>query len=64
MATVFTAPQRVVWQEGQPALFLAGSIEMGTAAGWQQQVIEQLADLDIIVLNPRREAWDASWEQR
>ncbi len=45
-------------------VFLAGSIEMGNAEDWQTKVIEGLADLDITVLNPRREAWDASWEQR
>jgi hypothetical protein len=45
-------------------LFLAGSIEMGTAADWQHDVARQLADLDLTVLNPRREAWDASWPQR
>lgn len=45
-------------------VFLAGSIEMGKAEDWQTLVFEGLSDLDITVLNPRREAWDASWEQR
>jgi hypothetical protein len=49
---------------GRPSLFLAGSIEMGRATRWQDTLIEQLRDLDLLVFNPRRDAWDASWEQR
>lgn len=46
-----------------PAVFLAGSIEMGRAIDWQAAVTAQLADLEVTVLNPRRDAWDASWTQ-
>lgn len=49
--------------ESSISVFLAGSIEMGAAEDWQQTAVSQLADLDVVVLNPRREAWDASWEQ-
>jgi hypothetical protein len=45
------------------AVFLAGSIEMGKAEDWQTRVAAALRDLDILVLNPRREEWDATWEQ-
>jgi hypothetical protein len=45
------------------AIFLAGSIEMGMAVDWQAEVSEKLADQDILLLNPRREDWDNSWEQ-
>jgi hypothetical protein len=44
-------------------LFLAGSIEMDTAAHWQTHVIEALHDLPGVILNPRRADWDASWIQ-
>ena len=44
-------------------MFLAGSIEEGTADEWQTVITEALQDLDITVLNPRRDAWDASWTQ-
>jgi hypothetical protein len=44
-------------------VFLAGSIEMGAAEDWQTRVAEALSDLDVVVLNPRRDAWDASWPQ-
>ena len=44
-----------------PTLFLAGSIEMGTAENWQQKVVENLDDVNIIIYNPRRDDWDASW---
>jgi len=50
--------------EGRPRLFLAGSIEMGTADDWQERVEEMLEETDWVVLNPRHESWDPSWEQR
>ncbi len=48
---------------GARAVFLAGSIEMGAAIDWQRELTAALADRDIIVLNPRRDEWDASWRQ-
>jgi hypothetical protein len=47
------------------SIFLAGSIEMGVAEDWQTKVTEQFAIYDnVTILNPRRESWDSSWEQR
>lgn len=43
-------------------VFLAGSIEMGMADNWQEKVAKGLGD-DWIILNPRRDDWDTSWEQ-
>lgn len=48
------------------SIFLAGSIEMGTAEEWQTQVIEALKNYKaetFTVYNPRRDDWDSSWEQ-
>lgn len=47
----------------KPIVFLAGSIEMGAAREWQDEVAASLADLDVTVLNPRRENWDPTWQQ-
>jgi hypothetical protein len=44
------------------SIFLAGSIEMGTAEAWQKKVINDLSN-DWIILNPRRADWDSSWVQ-
>ena len=45
-------------------IFLAGSIEMGTAGDWQTQVYDLLPeDSHINVFNPRRRDWDSSWKQ-
>ena len=45
-------------------LFLAGSIEMGTAEHWQNRVIEALKDCKrLTIYNPRRDDWDSSWVQ-
>lgn len=47
----------------QELVFLAGSIEMGRAENWQQVLERLLKDVDVTLLNPRRDDWDSSWEQ-
>ncbi len=59
---VITAPERVV-RPRKPIVFLAGSIEMGTASRWQDEVMKNLAVHTGTLLNPRRVDWDAAWEQ-
>ncbi|MFO0617149.1 MAG: nucleoside 2-deoxyribosyltransferase domain-containing protein [Polyangiaceae bacterium] len=49
---------------GTRAVFLAGSIDMGAAEDWQAKLVSRLEDLPVVALNPRRDAWDASWVQR
>lgn len=44
-------------------VFLAGSIEQGEAPDWQAQLCGQLSELPLVMLNPRRASWDASWIQ-
>lgn len=52
-------------------VFLAGSIEMGLAEDWQTKLMAVLSSnparalqgRDVVVLNPRRDEWDASWRQ-
>ncbi len=46
-----------------PKIFLAGSIEEGTAEKWQDKVADALTGFNVLVLNPRRDHWDASWKQ-
>ena len=46
-----------------PKLFLAGSIEMGTAVDWQKQLEAEADNDNVIILNPRRDDWDSSWKQ-
>lgn len=56
-------PITPTFEPDQPSVFLAGSIEMGQATDWQTRVMDTIADKDVLVLNPRRHDWDASWEQ-
>jgi len=63
MARVLKPPAPIVLADGERSVFLAGSIEMGQAEDWQTAVVRALADLPVVVLNPRRDEWDASWEQ-
>lgn len=44
-------------------LFLAGSIEMDTAIDWQHAVVDALKNIDVTILNPRRNEWDSTWAQ-
>ena len=64
MARVIKPPTPLPDLDGSRSVFLAGSIEMGKAVDWQSRVEAALVDdSDVIVLNPRRDEWDASWEQ-
>lgn len=49
--------------KNRKSIFLAGSIDMGKAVDWQTKITNQLKDLDVCVLNPRRDDWDSTWEQ-
>lgn len=44
-------------------IFTAGSIEMGAAEPWQDELAKRLEGLKVIVFNPRRDDWDSSWVQ-
>jgi nucleoside 2-deoxyribosyltransferase-like protein len=59
---IITAPENLS-EFSRPALFLAGSIEMGTAHNWQEEISQRLTYQPGTILNPRRRNWDASWIQ-
>lgn len=44
-------------------VFLAGSIEMGAAEDWQADTEALFTRLPGLILNPRRDDWDSSWDQ-
>lgn len=45
-------------------VFLSGSIEMGAAVDWQVDLVNELKDVpNLVLLNPRCDDWDSSWEQ-
>jgi hypothetical protein len=45
------------------SIFLAGSIEMGVAEDWQSKVEKHFEDKEGYIFNPRRDDWDAGWDQ-
>ena len=51
-------------KKGYQKVFLAGTIEMGNSEDWQSKVTGLLLDRPYTILNPRRDEWDASWEQK
>lgn len=59
---VIKAPNKLEWDE-PISIFLAGSIEMGTAELWQDRMAAELTDYDCVILNPRRDNWDVSLKQ-
>lgn len=62
MAKIIKAPFKFTPLKGV-SVFEAGSIEMGKAENWQQVLESSLKDLDVTILNPRRDDWDSSWIQ-
>ncbi len=62
MATVHLPPAAWSSPENAHVVFLAGSIEMGTAIDWQSELVAALPS-NVVALNPRREEWDSSWRQ-
>jgi nucleoside 2-deoxyribosyltransferase len=68
MITVIESPNPIPNECKQhPKIFLAGSIEMGSAENWQFKIIEDFKKSnlphDLVILNPRRKDWDSSWKQ-
>ena len=55
------APNKII--DAGYTIFLAGSIEQGTAENWQDKIVRLLKDEDVIIFNPRRDDWDSSWIQ-
>jgi len=46
-------------------IFLAGSIEAGKAEQWQERIVRAMSGVsNLVILNPRRDDWDGSWEQQ
>ncbi|MEM7029318.1 MAG: nucleoside 2-deoxyribosyltransferase domain-containing protein [Chloroflexota bacterium] len=64
MAQTIKPPSPIIIPAEKKSVFLAGSIEMGKAEDWQTRFADALSDDDVIILNPRRDDWDSSWEQR
>ena len=63
---VVWAPERRPMESGRPTVFLAGSIDQGAAPDWQTPLSLALwnACPRVVVFNPRRPHWDASWANR
>jgi len=61
---IYTPPNNIAVRDNhKPSVFLAGSIEMGTAEPWQDDAGNQLSEVGYNVFNPRRADWDSSWTQ-
>ena len=56
-----TSPQPLPIDNRRPRVFLGGSIDMGGAPDWQAAMTAALADMDVIILNPRRPDWNPAW---
>lgn len=57
---VFTDEEKTLYKD-YPKIFLAGSIEMGAAEPWQEELVNRYAEHDIVFYNPRRPDWDSTW---
>ena len=63
---VIKPPQSIVknCDKAYKKIFLAGTIEMGNSEDWQSKVTEFFDGRAYTILNPRRDEWDSSWEQK
>jgi Nucleoside 2-deoxyribosyltransferase like len=61
MARILKPPAPLVVGQSERSVFLAGSIDDGRAEPWQAEVERLLADAPVVILNPRRDLWDATW---
>jgi hypothetical protein len=60
----FLPPQNIALRDrSMKSIFLAGSIEMGAAKDWQEELGKWLLSQKYNVFNPRRKDWDSSWIQ-
>jgi hypothetical protein len=64
MARTLKPPAPLSAESFAASVFLAGSIDMGRAEPWQAEVELALVDTPALILNPRRDDWDATWPQR
>lgn len=59
---VVVSPQALPAPDQRPRLFLGGSIDMGNAPDWQAEMTRALADMNVVILNPRRPDWNPAWK--
>lgn len=57
------APKKYNKADYEVVVFLAGSIEMGKAENWQTRITKAIDADNVLVLNPRRDEWNSSWQQ-
>jgi hypothetical protein len=60
---VIYAPLRIRGILPPPTVFLAGSIDLGTARDWQKEFEREFEHFPCTIYNPRRPDWDSSWKQ-
>lgn len=61
---IVTAPQNFIKSKEEISIFLAGSIDMGKAEPWQDNIINSFKDYDVTFLNPRRSDWNNDIEYK
>lgn len=61
---IYTPPMNISERDmTKKSVFLAGSIEMGNAENWQEDLVRFFYNNCFNVFNPRRSDWDSSWKQ-
>ncbi len=63
MLKIFKPPTKVPQDINGKSIFIAGSIDMGSAIDWQAEVEKSLKNYPFVIFNPRRDNWDSGLEQ-
>ena len=58
---VVQSPEEPQLHPTDRAVFVAGSIDMGSTRDWQRELVDSLAACNGVLLNPRRPHWDPTW---
>lgn len=65
MITEHKPPRWPIPKGNSVRVFLAGSIEQGSAENWQTRIVDHLKTIEtpneLEIFNPRRDNWDSSW---
>jgi hypothetical protein len=59
---VIKSPYEFPVDDSRLKIFLGGTIDMGNSEDWQTKLAQDLSDENVILLNPRSDIWDKSWQ--
>ncbi len=63
MAYIIRPPKPIEPAKNIFSVFLSSSVEINSVIPWQNLLVKELINEDIVFFNPFRNAWDLAWEE-